>query len=698
MDQLLLWAAFVATSVKDHRASRWYGQAGGMVKPNVRGAFVAANVRDHRTSRRYEVQFPRMANRIRRLFLFHIFVVGLIAATSNTTFSQQPQLKSITYRLSMSKPVSHLFEVSIEVELADQPTSTSLDFQMAKWSPGRYAVFDFAKNIQQVHAASGICPRQEDQANTVTPTVCRPSPLLVTRLDNQTWRVDTRGNSAVTFNYRVFANDLSGTFSQLDARHANFNGPSVFMYIANQKAHPVRLVIYPPTNWRIVNGRTDRATQREWHFPNWDIMADTPTEIAPDWTLDSFTVDSKTYHMMVHSFGDEGGKRSALVRDIEKIVRAQLAMWGPPELESYTFLLHFAADDRSGDGMEHLTSTQIIEPGALEEPDTYQSALGTVSHEFFHIWNVKRLRPRELGPWDFSRPVNTRLLWVAEGFTNYYGHLMMMRSGLWTPAEFLRRESRTITEIENAPGNRLMSAEESSLVASFIDGAPHEQRNNLINTSISYYPKGELIGIVLDLMIRGRTEGRASLDDVMRRMYQEFYLNSPNDSYYLRGRSYTTEDLVRVSSDVAGFDLTNFFNRHARGVEVLPYDEAFGYVGLRVVREALSDPINAGITLKWQSTDAVVGAVRHNSPAEDAGLQQDDELISIGGRKVTRENWLRFLARYKTGDRVPITFKRDRKTMQTNVLLSAPERFVFRIEEQRDATELQKKLRDQWLR
>ena len=170
-------------------------------------------------------------------------------------------------------------------------------------------------------------------------------------------------------------------------------------------------------------------------------MIDTPTEVAPDWTLDEFQVDGKKYHVMVHSFGAEGGKRPALVNDIEKIVRAETAMWGPPEFDEYTFLIHFAADDESGDGMEHLTSTQIIEPGALGDSGVYDETLGTIAHEFFHVWNVKRLRPFELGPWDFTRPVSTRGLFVAEGFTNYYGHLMLRRAGLLDDARFLRRES-----------------------------------------------------------------------------------------------------------------------------------------------------------------------------------------------------------------------------------------------------------------
>lgn len=613
-------------------------------------------------------------------------VIATFALIASAQVSQP--LKSIAYQLAMPRPVSHLFAVSIEVELPPGDVRRSLDFQMPKWSPGRYAVFDFAKNVQEFEALGGICPRGAQ---------CKMPSFPVTRLDDQTWRVATMNTHTLTIRYKVFGNDLSGTFSQLDERHANYNGHSIFMYVVDHKPDPVKLEINPPPGWRIINGRTERPDQREWQFPNWDLMVDTPTEIAPDWTLDEFQVDGKQYRVMVHSFGDEKGKRAGLVRDIEKIVRAETAMWGPPEFASYTFLLHFAADDHSGDGMEHLTSTQIIEPGALGEDGVYAETLSTVAHEFFHVWNVKRLRPAELGPWDFTRPANTRGLWIAEGLTNYYGHLMMRRAGLWDDTKFFGREGQTVTGIENAPGSHLMSAEESSLLAPFLDDAPHAQQTNLENTSISYYPKGELIGLVLDLMIRNKTNGKASLDTVMRRMYDEFYLQSPNASYYLRGRGYTNEDFQRVASAVAGTDLSDFFRRYVSGVEILPYDEALAGVGLRLVREQAREPYNAGIGIDWEKDGATIGMVRNNSPAEDAGLQEGDEIVSLNRKNVSRANWLVTLARYKQGDRVPITVKRDRRTIQTVLVLGAPERFEYRIEERKDANAKQKAALQAWL-
>ncbi len=614
-------------------------------------------------------------------FLMIPFTVAAIAQSEQAPYR-------IAYTLSMPRPVSHLFEVSVQVEL---PTPTEfVDFQMPRWSPGRYAVFDFAKNVQGFSAYDNQdCPDNNE---------CINLPLPVTRIDDQTWRVQPKKFRKFQVQYKVFGDDLSGTFAQLDARHANYNGGEIFMYVVGHKPDPVTLKINPPATWRITNGRMTRADQRNWQYPNYDILIDNPTELAPDWTQDDFTIDGKTYHVVVHSFGDEGGKRPQLVRGIERIVRAETALWGAPEFDSYTFLLHFAADDRSSDGMEHLTSTNIIEPGALADAGAMEGALDAVAHEFFHVWNVKRLRPIELGPWDFTRPANTRGLWIAEGFTNYYGHLMLRRAKLLTDKEFLQRESNTITGVENAPGSRLMSAVESSLSAPFLDRGTSIQQTNLANTSISYYPKGELIGLALDLLIRGKTNGRVSLDDVMRRMYEEFYVQSPQATYYLRGRGYTNEDFARVASEVAGFDLKDFFARYAFGVETPPYDEAFAQVGLKLVREPAREAYTAGITLdREERQKAKIGNVSNNSSGEDAGVERNDVILSIGGEKVTRTTWMTVLNRFKQGARVPVTVQRDRRTIQLSMTLKAPDVYTYRIEERSDASPQARALRAAWL-
>src|SRR5438093_1386697 len=199
-------------------------------------------------------------------------IVFLVFSITGASAAQEKPLH-IKYWLAMSQPGSHLFEVTIEVELPSDPNLRSLDFQMPRWSPGRYAVFDFAKNVQEFQAVGSICPPK---------TICDQPLLSITRVDDQTWRVPVTSSTGVTINYKVFANDLSGTFSQLDSRHANVNGGCVFMYIVNHKRDPVRLSINAPTSWRIVNGRSEKKDQSEFQFPNWDVMIDTSTEIAPD--------------------------------------------------------------------------------------------------------------------------------------------------------------------------------------------------------------------------------------------------------------------------------------------------------------------------------------------------------------------------------------------------------------------------------
>ena len=523
---------------------------------------------------------PRLSSAARRRLAL---LCALACACAASAAAQDQDAYRIGYRLRMTQPASHLFEVEVEVETP--AGAESVEFQMPRWSPGRYSVYDFAKNVQEV-AAGTVCP---------PPATCEVMPMRVTRLDSQTWRVGTTDPAGVPirrfrFFYKVFADDLSGTFSQLDSRHANLNGGSVFMYVVGHKQDAVTLRIEPPSGWRVVHGHAEAGgAEREWRFANYDLMIDTPAEMGPDWTVDEFKVDGKTYRVVLHAAGGDGGRRGDLARDLERIVRAETAMWGAPEFAAYTFIFHFDAGLQRGDGMEHLNSTQVITRGALSDRAAYDAAVDTAAHEFFHVWNVKRLRPVELGPWDFTRPVATRSLWIAEGVTNYYGHLMQRRAGVWDDARLYRELAAEIAVIENAPGARHISAEESSLIAPFIDRAAHYQRTNLAQTAYSYYDKGETLGLTLDLLIRGRTRGAKSLDDVLRRMYEEFYVRSPASTYYLRGRGYTGADFERAVAEAAGPGFADFFERHVRAPMRPPYEDALAAVGLRLTKTEAKD-------------------------------------------------------------------------------------------------------------
>jgi predicted metalloprotease with PDZ domain len=606
------------------------------------------------------------------------FLLALVVALSAPV--QTSPTYGIAYQLTMPRPASHLFEVTIDITIPANETASFIDLQMPRWQPGRYSVADFAKNVQEFSAQSPGRPVQWD------------------KIDDQTWRVQREGNRSITAKYKIFGDDLSGTFAQLDVGHANYTGGEIFMYVAGHKADAVQLRVEPPPNWHVINGRTERPDQHDWKYPNYELMIDNPTEVGPDWTVDDFKLTSKTYHVVVHSRGDEDGRRSAFVRDVEKIVRAETKMWGTPEFNNYTFMFHFAADDRSGDGMEHLNSTQIIESGVLADNASYYGALRTAAHEFFHAWNVKRLRPIELGPWDWTKPAATRGLWIGEGFTQYYGVEMYHRAGFEDSQAFLRGLADTISEIENSPAARLMSAEASSMSAPFIDMASYRDRTNLQNTSLSYYLKGELIALNLDLLIRGKSNGQRSLDDVMRAAYDEFYVKSPNATYYLKGRGYSIDDFAGVVSRVAGMDMTGWFAKYVHGVETLPYDEAFGAVGLRLVRMPTSQPYNAGIVIDRRDSQTLrLGALRTGSPAESAGLQQGDILLSIGGTQASQGNWRSLLNRHKQGDRVPVSVSRFHRTIDLSIQVGPPDEYDYKIEEIPGASPESKRLRSAWL-
>jgi predicted metalloprotease with PDZ domain len=634
-----------------------------------------------------------MSSSVRRLAARSVVLFALLVLAPHFAAAQDASAPAykISYRLNLSSPESHLFKVEIKIDgLAG---AGHVDFQIPRWSPGRYAVFDFAKNVQDVRAMGRCHPGAR----------CGTISKHVERLDTQTWRVLTDESDTITLDYRVFGDDLSGTFSQIDARHANFNGGSIFMYVVGHKQDPVSLLVGAPHGWKVINAQSKREDQIEFEFANYDLLIDTPTEVAPDFTVNTFEVGGKTYRVVVHSFGEEGGRRERLVKAVERIVRAEVEMMPTPDYELYTFLFHFDPKSPRGDGMEHLNSTQIIETGALADENVYESAVETAAHEFFHVWNVKRLRPVGLGPWDFTRPVVTQGLWIAEGFTNYYGKLNTRRAGIWNDEQLLRSYAAAIGGIENAPGSRLTSAVDASILAPFIDRATSDQRTNLAETIVSYYPKGETLALPLDLLIRGRSKGKASLDDVMRRAYEEFYLKSASDSYYLKGRGYTVDEFQRLASEVAGFNLSGFFEYHVYGRTPPPYEEALGYVGLRLITTKERAQQNVGITTAniggtSAPARARVAAVQKASPAEFAGVKPSDEIVSIGGKEVSAADWLETLNAV-SGTTTRIVVRRAGQDLTLDLTMQpAQERTTYRIEKDDKATPEARALREAWLK
>ena len=602
-----------------------------------------------------------------------LFLASLAVGAQNCL----PAPLELQYRLRLLRPTTHLVEVEIT---AAQVVGPTLDFVMPAWAPGRYAIYDFAKNVQEFEAV-GVQGQE----------------LPWTKLDKQTWRVTTReAGGTVRVHYRVFANDLSGSFSQYDSSHANLNGPSLFMYVADHKPDPLTLTVEAPTNWKLISGFSESTEQRTFQVANYDLLVDTPIEISPDCFLAKFSERGKTIRVAVHSHAEQDRDISALLDGVKKVVRSEMAIMPEPDFQHYTFIFHFAPELPLGDGMEHRNSSQIIARGALSGAGLAE-ALETAAHEFFHVWNGKRLRPAGLGPFDYTREQYTRSLWFVEGVTTYCAYLYLLRSGVWTRQQFLERLAEEIHTLEMAPGRVLMSAEDSSFHAWFYDRSPQMQQTNFANTTISYYNKGAVLGLLLDVEIRGRTQGRRSLDDVLVAMYRKFY-QAPATTYYGPGRGYAEAEILEAVNAVAESDFTPFFDRYVRGTQSLPYAQTLAEVGLELrVGVAADSAPSLGVLTQRVDRGLKIAAVRPHSAAERAGLSRDDILLAVDNLSLATAELKDRLRIYPSGAKVPFSIERHGREEQVYVTLDPPIPDHYSIKPQPNGSPQQISIRDGWL-
>ena len=614
---------------------------------------------------------------MRRAALLSIFLLVTVAGPLRAVEDPASSLLQLEYHLILEHPNLHLVTVEIT---ARQVSSGSLDFVMPAWSPGRYAIYDFAKSVQEFQAAGA-----------------QGQSLPWTSLDKQTWRVDLRqAGGVVKVRYRVFANDLNGSFSQFDPTHANLNGPSIFMYAAGYKPDPLTLSVDAPKDWQLISGFSASTSERTFQVANYDRLVDTPLEACAEAKLAQFQEQGKTIRVAVHSYDDENTDTGKLLEGLRKIVHAEMALMPAPDFEHYIFIFHFAPEVSMGDGMEHLNSTQIIVRGSLSS--NLDEALENAAHEFFHLWNVKRLRPVELGPFDYTREVYTPSLWLAEGVTTYVSYLSLLRSGLWTRKQFLGRLCDEIRALEEAPGRMLMSAGSSSFHAWYYDRSPQVQETNFANSTISYYNKGALLGMLLDLEIQSRTQGAKSFLDVLASMYHKFY-EAPPVTYYGPGRGYEEQDILEAVNEVAGSDFTAFFEDYVRGTAPLPYSRAFAATGLALqISVPEGSPPSIGITSLPDNRGVRVSAVRPGGAADRAGLGRDDLLIAVDDQPLATEDLDKRLRAYPPGTSVPFTVERHGRRDIIFVTLDPPVPTLYTIQELSGAAPQQTALRNRWLK
>lgn len=570
-------------------------------------------------------------------------------------------MTQVRYTLSMPDPNSHLLHVTLEVRGAP---GGSTDFVMPAWTPGSYKLRDFAKNVQDFSAGRRSWRK----------------------VDKSRWRVQAGGD--VTVEYDVWAFELSVQTSHLDADHAFINGASVFMYADGLKNAPVTVDVRAPRGWRIATGLERRGSRLS--AANYDILVDSPIEIGT-FLRRTFKVRKVPHHLVIH--GEGNYDEAKLVDDVRKIVETEIRIFRQIPYEHYTFLLHNTTEYRGG-GLEHLNSTALqYSPVAYRPREKYENFLELVAHEFFHLWNVKRIHPDMLGPFDYEREVYTTLLWVMEGFTSYYDTLVPCRAKLWGPEKYFKKMAERIQKFEEKPGRRRQSLTESSFDTWIKLYQPNE---NSQNCQMSYYEKGELVGMCLDLEIRHRTSNAKSLDDVMRLLYAE---------YGRSGRGFPEGEFKRVCERVAG-GLDRFFADLVDGTGDIPWSKYLGYAGAKLEREPKRAeegepmrPSKAWMGVGTQKSGGVlsVSTVTEGAPAWKAGLSPKDELIAMDGVKLIAEDFEKRLDDHEPGERVRFTVFRSGFLRDVVVTLGAKDNVTWTIRKVKSPTVPQKRIFEGWL-
>jgi predicted metalloprotease with PDZ domain len=557
---------------------------------------------------------------------------------------------------------------------------------MPVWTPGSYLIREFARNVQDFAASTA--------AN---------QPLKWEKTNKNTWRVVTNGARDWHATYRVYANELSVRTSELNSAHAFWNNANLLMYLEGFLNSPSTVHVLAPDVWKVATGLPAVLGQKNiFRAENFDVLYDSPFEASNFKTL-VFNVKGIPHRIVIDGEGNYDPER--MRRDVQKIVETQVeVMGGEIPYRDYTFILHLRAN--AGGGLEHLNSTALgyprfgfkiqtgdratsASPAATTTPERdYRGFLSLVSHEFFHLWNVKRIRPDALGPFDYTKENYTKLLWVAEGITDYYADLLVRRAGLITENEYLTATARAIQTLQNTPGRKEQTVEDSSF-DTWIKF--YRQDENSINSQVSYYDKGAILGLLLDLEIRQRSKNGKSLDDVLRYLYVEFFK---------KNRNYTPADFQKACELMAGSSLEDFFNRYVRGTEELNYSVALEAAGLRLDTTGTGtgdEKVYFGADVAQEEDRLIVRRVYAGSPAYEQGLNAGDQIVALDNMRVTRDFFNARLAEKKPGDLINLTIFRFDDLSTLLIKLAERREGTYRIVPLPSQTEAQKHVYKSWL-
>ncbi len=577
-----------------------------------------------------------------------------------TTNISKAQIK-IDYFLQMPKPHTHYFEVEMQLKNLDQSTLKKgyIDFKMAVWTPGSYLIRDFPKNVE------GMVAKIDNGVEKII------------KINKNTWRLKLKPQTKqIQINYSVYAYELSVRTSFIDDSHGYLNPGSVFIYINQLKNTPASLTIKPFKDWNTITTGLKEVSKNVFDIPNLDVLIDSPIEIG---NQKVYTFEVNAIPHKIGYYGDSKFDSTRLISDMKRLCKTAIDIYGEIPCKNYTFILIPTLNNYGG--LEHLNSTTCIFPrNFFESEKNYKKILSLLAHEYFHLWNVKRLRPYALGPFNYETENITSMLWFAEGFTSYYENYILLKAGLINQKEYLATYVEDINTIENQTGTQIQSVSESSIDAWIKFYKPNE---NSKNSTVSYYTKGTVLGGILNIEIIKSTNGQKNLDDFMRLMYQNFYIKL--------NKGFTDIEFKTSLEKFIGKKMDNFYEKYIYGTETIDYNKIFDFIGLSLDdKNADSNSSYLGVSLLGNK----INFIARDSPAYNTGLNVYDEITSIDNKT---DDLTKYIASQKTGDTINIKIIRDGLPKNIKVTLgkNLSKFYEFKINENK--TPEQEKMYNKWL-
>lgn len=614
-----------------------------------------------------------MKNKLEYLFL----TIILVFSSYRPLLAGDPKAAPspvIRYTVAMPQPQTHYVEVDMQLSGFAQAVNLQktgyIDLKMPVWTPGSYLIREYARHVE------GFTAQSNNQ------------PVRAEKIRKNAWRIYTTTDQ-ITVRYRVYAFELSVRTSFVDESHGYLNGASLFLFNDALKALPAQLTVVPFSGWKKVSVALPLVRTANGAFTydvaNFDLLVDSPVETGNHATF-SFTAAGVPH--TVAQYGEVVYDERRLAADYRKICETATGIFGEHPCKDYTFIVHHTT--LGGGGLEHQNSTTLQTNRVAYATETnYKGFLTLVAHEYFHLWNVKRLRPVALGPFDYENENYTRSLWEAEGFTSFYEDYILRRAGFHTPEHYLNVIAADINGIENLPGNREQSVAESSYDAWIKYYRPNENSNN---STVSYYNKGSVLASLLNLSILSSTNGERNLDDVMRFMYNEYYKKQK--------RGFTDEELKQALEQIGGRKLDDFFSKYVYGTETIDYNAFFAPVGLQLVNNAA--PVQDGFLGVSPGTAGgrlTIAGVRRDSPAWQQGLNVGDELLAIDSVRLagTVDDFNKQLAGRPKGQTIRVLVNRNGFVQEFPVILGQNPLVAYRLEPVNAPTDRQRMLFRKWL-